>query len=121
PALWQASDGGRLPIVCDAASCTEGLAAMAQLQEVAGAGAPYDQLRFVDAVEFVDENVIDELDVPRKFGSVALHPTCSSAQLGINDQFEYLAGHVADFVHVPVDWQCCGFAGDRGMLHPELT
>ena len=22
---------------------------------------------------------------------------------------------------VPVAWGCCGYAGDRGMLHPELT
>jgi D-lactate dehydrogenase len=24
-------------------------------------------------------------------------------------------------VVIPDDWQCCGFAGDRGLLHPELT
>ena len=24
-------------------------------------------------------------------------------------------------VEVPDNWRCCGFAGDRGMLHPELT
>jgi D-lactate dehydrogenase len=24
-------------------------------------------------------------------------------------------------VAVPEDWGCCAFAGDRGMLHPELT
>ena len=28
---------------------------------------------------------------------------------------------VAAEVTVPVDWGCCGFAGDRGLLHPELT
>jgi hypothetical protein len=22
---------------------------------------------------------------------------------------------------VPLNWACCGFAGDRGLLHPELT
>lgn len=22
---------------------------------------------------------------------------------------------------MPQSWDCCGFAGDRGMLHPELT
>ena len=27
-ALWQATDGGRIPIVCDASSCTEGLEVM---------------------------------------------------------------------------------------------
>ena len=24
-------------------------------------------------------------------------------------------------MYVPDDWGCCAFAGDRGMLHPELT
>ena len=27
----------------------------------------------------------------------------------------------ADEAIVPDSWGCCGFAGDRGMLHPELT
>jgi D-lactate dehydrogenase len=28
---------------------------------------------------------------------------------------------VASTVTIPDDWGCCAFAGDRGMLHPELT
>ena len=32
-----------------------------------------------------------------------------------------LAAAVADDVRVPDAWGCCAFAGDRGMLHPELT
>lgn len=32
-----------------------------------------------------------------------------------------IARAVADEVHVPIDWGCCEFAGDRGLLHPELT
>ena len=28
---------------------------------------------------------------------------------------------MADEVAVPAAARCCGFAGDRGMLHPELT
>lgn len=32
-----------------------------------------------------------------------------------------LAGAIADEVVIPDDWQCCGFAGDRGLLRPELT
>ncbi len=32
-----------------------------------------------------------------------------------------MARAVADDVTVPLDWGCCAFAGDRGMLHPELT
>ena len=28
---------------------------------------------------------------------------------------------MAEEVVVPLNASCCGFAGDRGMLHPELT
>lgn len=27
----------------------------------------------------------------------------------------------AEEIIEPDDWGCCGFAGDRGLLHPELT
>ena len=32
-----------------------------------------------------------------------------------------IAGAVAREAVVPDDWDCCAFAGDRGMLHPQLT
>jgi D-lactate dehydrogenase len=32
-----------------------------------------------------------------------------------------LAVELADDVFVPPSAACCGFAGDRGLLHPELT
>ena len=32
-----------------------------------------------------------------------------------------LSALVADEAIVPDGWRCCGFAGDRGLLHPELT
>jgi len=41
--------------------------------------------------------------------------------MGLNPALSRVAAAVADEVHVPLDWGCCAFAGDRGMLHPELT
>jgi D-lactate dehydrogenase len=32
-----------------------------------------------------------------------------------------VAEAVAETVFIPDSWGCCAFAGDRGMLHPELT
>jgi D-lactate dehydrogenase len=32
-----------------------------------------------------------------------------------------LSRAVSDDVRVPDAWGCCAFAGDRGLLHPELT
>jgi D-lactate dehydrogenase len=42
-------------------------------------------------------------------------------ELGINKHMTSLAEAISDQVIVPLDWSCCGFAGDRGLLHPELT
>ncbi|WP_248960458.1 FAD-binding and (Fe-S)-binding domain-containing protein [Sphaerisporangium perillae] len=119
PALWEASRGGALPIVCDAASCTEGLDTMRQ---AAGrAGGDHASLRFVDAIEFVHGRVLPGLTVTAPLSSIAVHHTCSSTQLGTNAMMTAIAEHIAGEVLVPLDWGCCGFAGDRGLLHPELT
>jgi D-lactate dehydrogenase len=113
--LLAATRGGELPVVCDAASCTEGLHL---LLEAAGEHA----IRVVDAVAFVDEVVLPRLpDGGRKVPSLAVHPTCSSTRIGVDAALLRVAGAAADVVAVPQDWGCCAFAGDRGMLHPELT
>ena len=119
PSLWQASDSGRLPVVCDASSCTEGLDTMRRLAD--DPSGPWSALRFVDAVEFAHDRLLPGLTVTAPLGSVALHHTCSSTQLGSNAAATAVAARIAAEVTVPVDWGCCGFAGDRGLLHPELT
>ena len=120
PAMWAASRQGELPVVCDAASCTEGLRQMLE-SEVAEPTSGYAAMRIVDAVAFVEERVLPGLTVTRKIGSLALHPTCSSTRMGMNDSLRGVAEAVAESVTVPDTWGCCGFAGDRGLLHPELT
>jgi D-lactate dehydrogenase len=114
-ALRTATRNGELSIICDASSCTEGLRTTIEgdLNE--------PRLRVVDAVEFAAERILPSLPEYRKIDSLALHPTCSSTRMGINDSLQTLAGGVAEKVQVPENWGCCGFAGDRGMLHPELT
>jgi D-lactate dehydrogenase len=111
--LWEATDFGQIPVVCDATSCTEGLIRMIE--------TTHPGIRVVDAVAFVDQHVLPRLTVQHKIGSLVLHPTCSSTHLGLNDALSRIGGAVADRVDIPIDWGCCAFAGDRGMLHPELT
>ncbi|MBI0379629.1 FAD-binding oxidoreductase [Streptomyces albiflaviniger] len=116
PRLREAGDGGRLPVVVDASSCTEGFAEM--LRDLGAAeGGP----EVMDAVSFAARRLLPRLRVRRRLESLTLHPTCSSTRLGIDEDLLRLGEAVADRVHVPDDWGCCGFAGDRGMLHPELT
>ncbi|MBE3016318.1 FAD-binding oxidoreductase, partial [Microbispora sp. NEAU-D428] len=130
--LLAATDGGRIPAVSDAASCTEGFERLtaAALEEPASAGsgrpgvAAAPVVRVLDAVTFVAEHVLPRLPQPpqdRRLASLALHPTCSSVRLGLDAAITKVAEAVAKEVVVPEGWQCCAFAGDRGLLHPELT
>lgn len=113
PVLRAASREGTVPIVCDAASCTEGFARL-----IAAAG---DEIQVLDATVYVATALMPRLTVRRKLDSLALHPTCSSVRLGLQDVLLALSSAIANEVIIPDDWQCCGFGGDRGLLHPELT
>lgn len=115
PAVLAATRGGELPLVSDASSCTEGLHKLLASEPAAA------RVRVVDAVTFVVERVLPRLTELRRLPSISVHPTCSSTQLGLDDALLTLARAVAEEVHVPISWGCCAFAGDRGMLHPELT
>ena len=108
-ALARWTDGGRLPVVIDASSCTQGL-------REHGADVPV-----LDAVEWVHDRLLRELEVSHRVGAVAVHPTCASQQLGLGPRLRALAGAAADEAVVPPAAGCCGFAGDRGLLHPELA
>ena len=113
-ALRDSTRDGELVVVSDASSCTEGFAHILH-----DAGLDY---RTEDAVAFVERVILPQLGaVMPLVDSLVLHPTCSSTQMGLNPALAALADAVATDVRTPDAWGCCGFAGDRGMLHPELT
>ncbi|MEU9386993.1 (Fe-S)-binding protein, partial [Streptomyces sp. NPDC048279] len=119
-ALWRASDHGRLPVVCDASSCTHGLEQLPDSLPEPDR-VRFAALRFVDSVVFAAEHLLPALPEPRRMSSLALHPTCSTVHLGIDGALRSVAAAVSDDVTVPDNWGCCAFAGDRGLLHPEIT
>ena len=103
-----------LPIVSDAASCTEGFAGLLQTTDP-------EPARVIDSVTFAAETLLPRLTILHRQGRVAVHPTCSTEDLGATGALVAIARAVADEAVVPEAWGCCAFAGDRGMLHPELT
>jgi D-lactate dehydrogenase len=118
-ALWAASDGGRLPVVSDNSSCSEGL--VLALEKAVEQNPEYHTLRIIDAVDFSATYILPNLTVVSTLDKIVVHPTCSSTRAGSNANLTTIASAVAAEVTVPADWGCCAFAGDRGMLHPELT
>jgi D-lactate dehydrogenase len=119
--LWRWSDEGALPVVIDAASCSHGVRDEVPEALDEQARERLSTVELLDAVTWAHERLLPRLDVRRAVGSAVVHPTCSVRHLGLVEQLQALAGALADDVEVPAAATCCGFAGDRGLLHPELT
>ncbi len=119
-ALWRWSGGGGLPIVVDAVSCTLGLAEDVATQLDADRRAKYESLKIIDSIAWC-RDLLPNLTISRTLKRIAVHPTCSTTHLGLAGTLREIAGHLADDVEVPVGTTCCGTAGDRGLLHPELV
>lgn len=109
-ALQRWSDGGRLPVVIDASSCTLGVLTEIEL----------DGVEVLDSVAWVHDRLLDRLQIPRRRRDLVLHATCACSQLGLAGKLAKIAENLAEEVVVPAATGCCGMAGDRGWLHPEL-
>ncbi|MFE9366385.1 FAD-binding and (Fe-S)-binding domain-containing protein [Streptomyces sp. NPDC006978] len=120
-AAWGWTAGGALPLVVDASSCTLGLAHEVVPYLTEDNRALHRELTIVDSLVWAADELLPSLTVFRRTGSAVLHPTCSMEHLGDVAQLRTLAGSCAEEVVVPDDAGCCGFAGDRGLLHKELT
>ncbi|MGW8987357.1 FAD-binding and (Fe-S)-binding domain-containing protein [Streptomyces parvus] len=120
-AAWGWTAGGTLPLVVDASSCTLGIAEEVVPYLTEDNRALHRELTVVDSLVWAAEELLPHLTVFRTAGSAVLHPTCSMEHLGDVGQLRALAEVCAQEVVVPDDAGCCAFAGDRGMLHKELT
>jgi len=117
-ALWAASREGRDPIVTDASPCagTLGELVVAELRQSGR------MLRTLDFVSFWAQEALPRLGVTkRRPGTAIVHPTCTLLKTGgLADLLAVARAH-SEKVVVPASAECCGFAGDRGFLVPELT
>ena len=111
---------GRLPLVVDASSCSHGLLGEVGAELREGTRERFEQVRILDSIEWVHDHLLGGLTVGHRAGSVALHPPCSAIHLGLQEKLRAVTGALADDVVVPAGTTCCGMAGDRGLLHPEL-
>ena len=119
-ALWEWSGHGTMPVVIDAASCTNGLLDDVKNYLDETRRARLEQITLLDSIAWCDR-LLPALTVTERVERAAVHPTCSTTHLGLTKTLERLAGRLAGEVLVPVGTTCCGTAGDRGLLHPELV
>ncbi|RZK41755.1 MAG: FAD-binding oxidoreductase [Pedobacter sp.] len=118
--MWEWSNQGQMPIVLDITSCT------LTLQDCGHALTPenkikFDAMKIIDSVDYVKDYLLPNITVLKKKDKIVLHPVCSLQKMGLEAKFLGIAKQLANDVHVPVSAGCCGMAGDRGFLFPELT
>ncbi len=118
--LWDWSGEGELPIVIDAASCTQGVVDPGEGVLSEANAERLAKLEVLDSVVWA-ERLLPSLEIQRKVGAATVHPTCATRQMGLAGRLQSLVGALAEEVYVAPSSTCCGFAGDRGISHPELT
>ncbi|MBO5311050.1 MAG: FAD-binding oxidoreductase [Bacteroidales bacterium] len=74
-----------------------------------------------ESAEFIWKFLRDRLTFTQTDTPVALHLTCSTKLMKIDRIVHDLACLCSSNVLVPQGVGCCGFAGDKGMTHPELN
>lgn len=114
-ALWQASESGRWPVLLDTSPCVQRLL-VGERAEGNGRG-----LRVFEPATFVLEHLMPYLTLTPIDETVMLHVTCSSRRMGLESTLLAVAKACAREVIVPEFIQCCGFAGDKGLMTPELN
>ncbi len=109
-ALLKASNDGEYPVYVDMSPC------LLRMKETL-----VSKLKLYEPIDFILEFLVDKLKFTKSQKSVAIHTTCSSIKMGLNEKFKTIAELCAEEVVVPENIECCGWAGDRGFTFPELN
>ena len=118
--LFRASRMGKIPIVVDTTPCTYSLLHYEHILEDETL-AQWMHLNIIDLTEYLQKTVLPKLHLQKIPGTVVCHPTCSTMKMELTGLLESVAAQCAEKVVIPREHSCCGFAGDRGLLQPELT
>lgn len=108
--LLAATDNGRIPVYSDTSPCSLTLH-----------GKLDSRLTIYDSIDFLADHVLPSLSVKRQAEPIALHITCSASRMGQGSKLRQLANACSKQVIVPEQISCCGFAGDKGLLLPQLN
>lgn len=119
--LWQHTNEGVYPIVLDITSCTYTLLNCRPALSEENRNR-FDKMRIMDSIDYLYDYILPRAGTVKRKNHIALHPVCSSYKIpGLDDKFRKVAEFFSHKVTIPTFAGCCGMAGDRGFLFPELT
>jgi D-lactate dehydrogenase len=118
--LWRASGKGTYTVVIDVSSCAHTLHQLGPALSEENKDR-LSKLTIMDSIDFLHDMVLPVAEVASRQQRIVLHPVCSLEKMKTQEKFIRVAQQLAAEVDVPANAGCCGMAGDRGFLFPELT
>jgi D-lactate dehydrogenase len=115
-ALETASEKWKYPILFDMSPCLQRIK-----EYVSSKNGKFSGIKIYEQVEFIHDQLLNKLDIKQIDREIAIHITCSSTKMGLEQKFQKVAEACSKKVTIPKDVGCCGFAGDRGFSYPELN
>jgi len=109
-ALDKATDGGKYPVVFDTSPCAF------RMKLINGV-----ELNLYDITDFLYDHVVGKLSLKKIERKVTVHATCSTQKMNNQSKLKSLVEKCVDEVVIPDGIGCCGFAGDKGFVTPELN
>ncbi|BDQ29675.1 FAD-binding and (Fe-S)-binding domain-containing protein [Helicobacter ailurogastricus] len=110
--LKNLSQNGSIPIVLDHSACSAYL-----IEQLENAG-----LQIYDMPIFIQEHLLEHLKIEPLEENIALYTMCAAKRLGYSENMRHLAqACVRGEIVEHIDTGCCGFAGNKGFLTPELN
>ncbi|MBO9570836.1 MAG: 4Fe-4S dicluster domain-containing protein, partial [Chitinophagaceae bacterium] len=118
--MWKWTNEGSVPVVTDVSSCAYTLHNLRHALTEENK-TRFDALKIMDSVDYLYDLILTRKLAVNKKGNIVLHPVCSLQKMNTQNKFVKIANTFAEKVTVPAHAGCCGMAGDRGFLFPELT
>ncbi len=120
--LWESTEEGKFPVMSDTSPCSGQMMRAGEYLKEPELIKKWYGLNIMDMPTFMVKHVLPQFKNLKKLPIHAvLHPTCTIMKIGAEKDLIAAAEMCAQRVTVPVMAECCGFAGDRGFHHPELT
>eukprot|EP01134_Creolimax_fragrantissima_P002711 CFRG2711T1 len=119
-ALLEATENGKYPVLSDTSPCA--FRACSDMKSGGGGGGVIDsRIKIYDQATFTNIFLLNKLNIKKTDSPLALHITCSTKKMGDEDAMKNVANSLSSKVVIPPEVTCCGFAGSKGFIMPELN
>ncbi len=112
--IYKVTNKGKIPLIMSASSCAYHI-----IKDESNYEPKYTDLKIIEITEWA-YILLNYLKFIKSNKNIMLHINCSIDKLGLREKLIQIAKAAANYVYIPVHSTCCGSAGDRSLIYPEI-